>query len=418
MIASGKTRFEEEAAPSILADRGSDSRNEYGIVWRVDLHSCPVFLLKGTEIMGNCRNDRKCALRMLIANRGFNLTAIAALALAALGNTACCRGKATSVGTARIIAVTRRLVQQTRRGTMNELAIETQSLHKHFGELRAVDDLDLHVPRGSIYGFLGRNGAGKTTTIRMLAGLARSTSGELKVLGRNPQTDRVRLLERTGFVIDKALFPSMTGHELVRFNRGFFPRWSDSLVNKYTNLLEIPINKRFQKLSTGNQTKLCILLALSQGAELLILDEPTAGLDPIVTDQLLHVLVDDFANEGRTLFLSSHHLSKIERLCDWVGIVDRGKLLLEATLDDVRANFRRVRAAGRNLEFAAHVDILSSRTEGNTTEYVVKFNSDGFAAHLRSQGATVVDVQAMNLGEVFLEVVGKGEANVHVEILA
>jgi ABC-type multidrug transport system ATPase subunit len=107
---------------------------------------------------------------------------------------------------------------------MNELAIETQSLHKHFGALRAVDDLDLHVPRGSIYGFLGRNGAGKTTTIRMLAGLARPTSGELDVLDLDPQTDRVRLLERTGFVIDKALFPSMTGHELAHFNRGFLPR--------------------------------------------------------------------------------------------------------------------------------------------------------------------------------------------------
>jgi ABC-2 type transport system ATP-binding protein len=301
---------------------------------------------------------------------------------------------------------------------MNELAIETQSLHKHFGEIRAVDDLDMHVPRGSIYGFLGRNGAGKTTTIRMLAGLARSTSGELDVLDLDPQTDRVRLLERTGFVIDKALFPSMTGHELAHFNRGFFSCWSDALVDKYTNLLEIPMDKLFRKLSTGNQTKLCMLLALSQGAELLILDEPTAGLDPIVTDQLLHVLVDDFAKEERTLFLSSHHLSEVERVCDWVGIIDRGKLLLEARLDDVRANFRRVRAVGENLEFAAHVDVLSTKTEGDTTEYVVKSKSDGFAAHLRSQGATVLDVLPMNLREVFLEVVRKGEANVHVEILA
>ena len=113
---------------------------------------------------------------------------------------------------------------------MNELAIETRSLHKHFGALRAVDGLDLHVPRGSIYGFLGRNGAGKTTTIRMLAGLARSTGGQSRVLNLDPQTDRIRLLERTGFVIDKALFPSMTGHELAYFNRGFFSRWSDALV--------------------------------------------------------------------------------------------------------------------------------------------------------------------------------------------
>jgi ABC-2 type transport system ATP-binding protein len=252
----------------------------------------------------------------------------------------------------------------------------------------------------------------------MLAGLARSTGGRLRVLDLDPRTDRVRLLERTGFVIDKALFPWMTGHELVYFNRGFFSRWSNTLVDKYINLFEIPMDRRFKKLSTGNQTKLCMLLALSQGAELLVLDEPTAGLDPVVTDQLLRVLVDDFANGGRTLFLSSHHLSEVERVCDWVGIIDRGKLLLEAKLDDVRANFRRIRVVGENLKLAAHVDVLSSKTEGNTTEYIVKSNSDGFAAHLRTQGATVLDVSPMNLREIFLEVVGKGEANVHVEILA
>ncbi len=226
------------------------------------------------------------------------------------------------------------------------------------------------------------------------------------------------MLERTGFMIDKSLFPSMTGHELVFFSRGFFPHWSDAMVDKYASLLEIPMDKRFRKLSTGNQTKLCMLLALSQGAELLVLDEPTAGLDPIVTDQLLHVLVDDFANEGRTLFLSSHHLSEVERVCDWVGIIDRGKLLLEARLDDVRANFRRVRAAGENLKFAARGDVFSMRRDGNTTEFVLKANSDGFTAHLRSQGATVLDISPMNLTEVFLEVVGKGETNVHVEVLA
>src|ERR1700735_5348061 len=163
---------------------------------------------------------------------------------------------------------------------MNELAIETQSVHKHFGALCAVDGLDLRVPSGSIYGFLGRTG------------------GRLRVLDLDPRTDRVRLLERTGFVIDKALFPWMTGHELVYFNRGFFSRWSNTLVDKYINLFEIPMDRRFKKLSTGNQTKLCMLLALSQGAELLVLDEPTAGLDPVVTDQLLRIIIDDFAGEG------------------------------------------------------------------------------------------------------------------------
>ena len=132
------------------------------------------------------------------------------------------------------------------------------------------------------------------------------------------------------------LIPSMTGNDLVRFNRGFFPRWSDALARRYAEVLELDMKRKFKKLSTGNRTKLCLLLALAQGAELILLDEPTAGMDPVVTDQLLRVMVEDFANEGRTLFLSSHHLSEVERIAEWVGIIDHGKLLLEARLEDMR----------------------------------------------------------------------------------
>ncbi len=301
---------------------------------------------------------------------------------------------------------------------MSDLVIETHSLHKHYGATHAVDGLEMHVPRGSVYGFLGRNGAGKTTTIRLLAGLVRPTEGHARVLDLDPQNDRIAVLERTSFVIDKTLLPSMTGNDLVRFNRGFFPRWSDTLARKYTDALEIPMNQKFRKLSSGNQTKLCLLMALAQGAELVILDEPTAGLDPIVTDQLLRIIIDDFAGEGRTLLLSSHHLSEVERVADWIGIIDHGKLLLEAQLDDVRANFRRIRVVGENLRFSARNEVLNRRTGEGTTEYVLRGNAEDFAATLRNQGATVLDVSPMNLQEIFLEVVGKGGTNVPLEVLA
>jgi ABC-2 type transport system ATP-binding protein len=301
---------------------------------------------------------------------------------------------------------------------MRDLVIETHSLQKQYGRTSAVDGLEMHVPRGSVYGFLGRNGAGKTTTIRLLAGLIQPAGGHARVLDLDPQTDRISLLERTSFVIDKMLLPSMTGNDLVRFNREFFPRWSDALASKYTDALEIPMKQKFRKLSGGNQTKLCLLLALSQGAELVVLDEPTAGLDPIVTDQLLRIIVDDFAGEGRTLLLSSHHLSEVERVADWIGIIDHGKLLLEAQLDDVRANFRRVRAMGENLRLPPRNEILQTRTGEGTTEYVLRGNAEAFTATLRNQGATVLDVSPMNLQEIFLEVVGKGEANVSMEVLA
>jgi ABC-2 type transport system ATP-binding protein len=276
----------------------------------------------------------------------------------------------------------------------------------------------MHVPRGAVYGFLGRNGAGKTTTIRMLAGLARATGGDMRVLGLDPRTESVAILARTGLVIEKMLIPSMTGNDLVRFNRGFFPRWSDALAKRYAEVLELDMKRKFKKLSTGNRTKLCLLLALSQGAELVMLDEPTAGLDPVVTDQLLRVMVEDFANEGRTLFLSSHHLSEVERISEWVGIIDHGKLLLEGRLEDMRANFRRVRVVGEAPPLAARPEVVTTSTSEGTTEYVVRADGDAFVAHLQSQGATVLDVTPLNLSEIFLEVVGKGKTNVPVEVLA
>src|SRR5271170_159337 len=146
---------------------------------------------------------------------------------------------------------------------MSDLAIETQSLHKHYDTfhavagfdlrlrkhvhtVKAVDGLELRVPRGSIYGFLGRNGAGKTTTIRMLAGLVHPTGGEMRVLDLSPRTERVAMLSRTGFMIDRMPLPSMTGLELVRFNRGFFPRWNDALAGKYADALEITMRRKFR----------------------------------------------------------------------------------------------------------------------------------------------------------------------------
>jgi ABC-2 type transport system ATP-binding protein len=301
---------------------------------------------------------------------------------------------------------------------MNDLAIETHALDKHYGDVHAVNGLELRVPHGAIYGFLGRNGAGKTTTIRMLAGLAHATGGTMRVLGLDPQKDNVRVLERTGWVIDKMLIPSMTGDDLVRLNRGFFPRWSDALAAKYAEVLEVPMQRKFRKLSTGNQTKLCLVLTLAQGAEMVVLDEPTAGMDPVVTDQLLRLMVEDFANEGRTLFLSSHHLSEVERVAEWVGIIDNGKLLLEARLDDMRASFCRVRVVGEAKLVATSSDLVRSSTGGGTTDYVLRANGEAFVANLRSQGASVLDVTPLNLSEIFLEVVGRGKTDVHVEVLA
>jgi ABC-2 type transport system ATP-binding protein len=293
---------------------------------------------------------------------------------------------------------------------MSELAISSDDLVKDYRKVRAVDGLTLRVPRGSVYGFLGRNGAGKTSTIRMLMGLVQPTSGAANVLDMNWPQDRISILQRTGYVAEKKqLFDFMTGKDLLRFNRPFFPAWSDTLAEKCIRHLEIPMDQIFKKLSLGNRTKVCLLMALAQGSELLILDEPTSGLDPVITDRFLKFLIEEFAGAGRTVFFCSHQLSEVEKIADWVGIIDRGKLLLEARLDDVRAEYRRVTVSGNNLPALRTPQVVSDTPSGSFREYVVSSGADDFVAELRAQGATIVEVAPLNLGDLFLRLVEKGE---------
>ena len=281
--------------------------------------------------------------------------------------------------------------------------ISTDRLTKRYGKVNVVDSLSLNVASGSTYCLLGRNGSGKTTTIRLLLGLARPDSGHATVFGENVMTSRNKILQRCGFVSDKPLIPSMTGKDLIKFNRGFYPSWSDSLVNKYADALELSLTQRFKNMSRGNQTKLWLLLALAQQPELLILDEPTAGLDPIVTDELLRILVDDFASEGKTIFLSSHHIAEVERIADWVGILDQGKLIFESKVEDVRLGFRRIQVVGNNIPQATSQSILRTRRAEGTTEYILREGVTDFTASLVNGGAQILRSEPMNLSEVFME---------------
>jgi len=264
------------------------------------------------------------------------------------------------------------------------------------------------VPKGAVYGFLGRNGAGKTTTIRTLLGLCKPSGGSGEVMGFDIRKHTVDILQRTGFVSEtKQLFDSLTPAQLVRFNRGYFPKWSDALAERYVNLFEIPMRRPFGKLSLGNRTKVCHLLALCQGADLLMLDEPTSGLDPVMTDLLLRVLIEDHVNEGRTIFISSHHLSEVERVADWIGVIEAGKLVLETRLEDIRLNFRMVTASGDSAGAVTAPYLISKRRSEQFHRYLISRESDDFVTRLRAQGMTILEVSPVNLGEVFLGLAGK-----------
>lgn len=291
---------------------------------------------------------------------------------------------------------------------MNDLAICTTGLTKTYGDMCAVDGLSLNVPRGAIYGFLGRNGAGKTSTIKMLLGLMRPSAGAARVFGMDVSAERISILQRTAFVSErKTLYPSMTATELVRFSRGFYPTWSDQSVEKYARLLEIPMKQKFEELSNGNQTKVWLLLALSQGADLLILDEPTAALDPITVDQLLRALTEAVLDRECTIFFSSHQLEEVEKIAEYAGILDHGKLLMESRLDDIKSEFRLIIAAGNSLPTETSPQVLSVIVEENFYRYVVTKDSEGFAARLSQQGASIANITHLSLREIFLQLARK-----------
>ena len=291
---------------------------------------------------------------------------------------------------------------------MSELAISTDGLVKTYPQARALDGLTLRVPRGSVYGFLGRNGAGKTTTMKILLGLSRATAGAGHVLGFDMRTHLVEILRRTAFVGEgKALYDSLTPAQLVRYNRGFYPDWSDEAAEQYARRFEIPMRTPYAKLSKGNRTKVCLLLALAQNAELLLLDEPTTGLDPVVLDEVLRALIEDHANEGRTIFFSSHLLSEVEQIADWVGILDNGKLLLEARLDDIRSQYRMLIASGNALPLGLSAQVIAARSENGFVRYLLSHGAEDFARQLQQQGATITENTGVSLREVFLALVRK-----------
>lgn len=291
---------------------------------------------------------------------------------------------------------------------MMQLAVSTERLTKTYGHINAVQELNLKVPRGAIYGFLGRNGAGKTTTIKMLLGLARPTSGSARVLGMDTATERIAIFQRTAFVSEKkTLYPLLTPKELVKFSRGFYPTWDDAAVEKYSQLLEIPMTQRFDKLSNGNQTKVFLLLALAQGADLLILDEPTAALDPLTADEFLRVLAGGAMERGCTVFFSSHQLEEVERIAEFVGVMDHGRLLLESRLDDIKGEFRLIIAVGNGLPQQKSPQVLSVVAEGDCCRYFVTQDAEGFASQLTREGATVTQVASLGLREIFLHLVRK-----------
>jgi ABC-2 type transport system ATP-binding protein len=292
---------------------------------------------------------------------------------------------------------------------MTDFVIETHQLCKSFKDQPALRGLDLHVPAGSIFGFLGRNGAGKTTTIKTLMGLLRADSGSAHVFGV-PVTDAdsaAGIRRRIGFVTeDKELYPYMTVEQIIRFTRPFFPKWRRDLEQRYLEMFELPKARKVPDLSKGMRSKLMLLLAIARGAELLILDEPTDGLDPAATEDVLRELVSVTGSSGITIFFSSHQLSEVELIADYVGILDHGRMVVSGCLDDLKARYQRVHVV---LESGAEPPVRwpegaeSIRQEGRVVSMLCSHNADAIVEQAQAISGATVERFPVTLKEIFLE---------------
>jgi len=290
---------------------------------------------------------------------------------------------------------------------VSDSIIETRDLHKIYDGVEALRGLDLSVPPGSIYGFLGRNGAGKTTTIKVLLGMSHPTGGEARVFGLPAGSTEVR--RRTGFVSEeKDLYDFMTVAEMIRFTAPFFPRWRADLEQRYLRKFELPADRKVKALSRGTRTKLALLLALCRGAELLILDEPTSGLDPAMAEEVLQALVAHVASEEMTVFFSSHQIAEVDQIADRVAIIDRGKTVVTGALDDLRERYQRVQMVfdgeAPQAQFRAP-GVVRVQRKGRMLTVMTSGGAEAIVDEATALRPVSVDVIPVTLKEIFLETV-------------
>ena len=225
--------------------------------------------------------------------------------------------------------------------------LEVRGLQRHFGKVPAVDGIDLNVREGQIYGFLGVNGAGKTTTIRILLGIIAAEAGTISLLGETTRRTSVRQKQRIGYVSqEQNFYPWMTGYTLGKFVGAFYPTWDAAEFTRLLDVLEVPGKRRVSQLSGGMRAKLALALALAPRPAVLILDEPTAGLDPLARREFMQLIVAQARQHRRTTFFSSHLIDEVERCADCVGIIHAGRMRFEGPLESLRTTVRRVRVTG------------------------------------------------------------------------
>ena len=299
---------------------------------------------------------------------------------------------------------------------MANYAIELTGVRWRADKGFAIEDLNLHVPRGAIYGFLGPNGSGKTTTIRMITGMTKPQAGQIRVLDGRVPKDLPAILARVGYVPERPhVYPGLTVDEALRFHAAFYPLWDRKWAEQMADKLGLPLDRKVGKMSKGETGKLLVLLALSQRPDLLILDEPTDGLDPVIRRDVMTAVLDYTSEQGATVFISSHLVHELERICDWVGVMDSGRLVAELPMQAFKNGIKRLRVANAPGTPADLPFVLLSRQAGDALvggeTWIVRGWQEPMKHYFADRGAQLRDVIDLDLEEGFVELLRASRPN-------
>jgi ABC-2 type transport system ATP-binding protein len=283
--------------------------------------------------------------------------------------------------------------------------VEVQRVTRRFGDKTALDNVSLAVPRGGVFGLIGGNGAGKTTLIKHILGLFRAQSGAVRLFGLDPVDHPVETLGRIGYLSEDRDLPDwLRVGELLRYTQAFYPQWDPAYAEELRQMFDLDPLARVKTLSRGQRARAGLLVALAHRPELLMLDEPSSGLDPVVRRDILGAIIRTIADEGRTVLFSSHLLDEVERVADRVAILHEGRILLSAPLEQLRDSHRRV-----TVRFAESTDqppsllgMLSCEGQGAEWTYVCQGEGEQLRRAADAMGGQVVDEATLTLDEIFV----------------
>jgi ABC-2 type transport system ATP-binding protein len=294
---------------------------------------------------------------------------------------------------------------------MEQTIVEVKDLSRSFGNKTALDGVSFRATAGQVHGLVGANGAGKTTLLKHLLGLLRATTGSVRIFGLDPVRDPVGVLGRIGYLSEEHELPEwMRVGELMRYTQAFHPTWDARYERELLETFALDPSKKIKELSKGMRAQTGLITAVAHRPELLILDEPSSGLDAVVRRDILDAIVRAVADDGRTVIFSSHLLDEVERMSDHVTLINEGRVSLSGGLDDVRGAYQRSR-----VRFVEHLDLppvletaLVVEGSGRTWSVVHSGSPEQFRQSVLARGGEIVESRDATLEEIFLARAGRG----------